>query len=84
MHENHADWTWVPALEWEWRVGDATQGVHTREGQLVWWERPSGPHGYAFEAARTQPFQDFVRCGAPVTAPPHVIEAIQRLLQGRG
>ena len=84
MLENHADWTWVPAMEWEWRAGDATQGVPTREGLLVWWERPGGARGYAFESARPQAFREFISRGAPVPAPPHVIEALRHLLQSRG
>lgn len=78
------DWSWVPAREWEWheeRYG--TSGVHTGEGQLVWWTRPGGPSGHLFETASVQSFDEFLAADAPCTAPAHVVEEVRAFLLRR-
>jgi hypothetical protein len=62
------DWSRVPPREWEWMVNATTHGVHTYEGQLVWWERPAGPGGYALEMASEQTFDDFLASGPPISS----------------
>jgi len=76
-----ADWAWVPKRDWEWRVGDTQHGVHTYEGQLVWWERPDGPGGYWAEVAVAQSFADFLAAGPRLPAPEEVVEALRALLR---
>lgn len=80
MNTEDADWAWVPGRDWEWMVGATLHGVHTYEGQLVWWERPAGPSGYMHEAA-VQSFADFLKSGPRLAAPEHVIGALLALLR---
>ncbi len=77
------NWSWVPEREWEWQEGTDTCGVHTYEGQLVWWSRPSGPGGYRFENAGTQSFRDFLSSGPLVSAPLEVVNELQSILAAR-
>jgi hypothetical protein len=85
MAENKTDWSWVPKREWEWPDGKGTAGVHTYEGQLVWWGRPAGPTGYMFENASVQSFQEFLLSGAPVMGVPvAVLEELETLLRSQG
>ena len=81
MNLDSADWAWVPKHAWEWMVGATPHGVHTYEGQLVWWERPAGPGGYFGEVAAAQSFADFIRSGPRLPAPEYVVEAVVALLQ---
>lgn len=81
MTANSADWSWVPQRSWEWQEGSMLCGVHTNEGQLVWWSRPSGPSGYMFENGIGQAFADFLESGARVSAPAQVIDELSKLLQ---
>ena len=83
MDKEVSDWSWVPARDWEWMRGQTTQGVHTYEGKLVWWERPAGPGGYASEMASEQAFDAFLANGAPVFAPEHVVIELRKLLVSR-
>ncbi|GAB4578009.1 MAG: hypothetical protein Fur0022_07410 [Anaerolineales bacterium] len=82
MTDKAVDWSWVPKREWEWQEGTWICGVHTYEGQLVWWGRPSGPTGYMSEGASVQSFQDFLASGPPVSVPPEVVEELQTILLG--
>ncbi|MGQ0604928.1 MAG: hypothetical protein ACT4QE_24885 [Anaerolineales bacterium] len=81
MTDNTADWSWVPQREWEWQEGTMLCGVHTHEGQLVWWSRPFGPTGYMFENAAVQAFPDFLASGPRVSAPTQVVDKLSALLQ---
>lgn len=83
MIEEKEDWSWVPEREWEWQEGSYTCGVHTYEGQLVWWSRPSSPGGYRFENAGVQSFRDFLSSGPPVSAPLEVIKELRSILSAR-
>lgn len=81
MAEESLDWSLVPAREWEWTVGATTHGVHTYEGQLVWWERPAGRGGYASEMASEQSFADFLASGPPISSvPAQIIDELRALL----
>ncbi len=53
----------VPSRSWEWGDGMSTSGVHTSEGKLVWWTRPSGDGGRFAEMASEQSFDDFLESG---------------------
>jgi hypothetical protein len=77
------DWSSVPGRDWEWDEGSHRCGVHTHEGQLVWWSRPFGPTGYMFEGACVQTFDDFLTSGPPVSAPTEVVAELQTLLVRR-
>jgi len=71
----------VPPRWWEWQTDTGICGVHTHEGQLVWWSCPSGPTGHLAEAAREQSFDDFLTSGPAVPAPSHVVEEVRALLE---
>lgn len=73
-------WSSVPGRSWEWTDGMSTSGVHTSEGKLVWWSRPSGPGGYFGEMATEQSFESFVESGAPVFVPEAVVHEFSELL----
>ncbi len=81
MPKRSNDWAWVPSRSWEWSEGTSTSGVHTSEGQLVWWIRPAGDGGRFAEAAREQSFADFLRNGAPVFVPDEVLNELSQLLR---
>ncbi len=80
---NRMDPSRIAKRGWEWQDDGSIHGVHTYEGQLVWWERPSGPTGYMLEVAMAQAFEDFLASGPPVSAPPAVVEALQAVLNGQ-
>ena len=80
MTDAKEDWSWVPKRDWEWTEGSYICGVHTHEGQLVWWSRPFGPTGYMSEGASVQSFQDFLASGPPVSAPSEVVEELRTSL----
>lgn len=84
MAHTGADWSWVPRREWEWQDGTTLCGVHTYEGQLVWWSRPAGPTGHWFEYGVAQAFADFLASGPRVSAPPQVLDELQALLLAPG
>lgn len=81
MPKRSNDWTWVPSRSWEWSEGMSTCGVHTAEGQLVWWSRPAGAGGYFGEVAREQSFADFLQNGAPVFVPDEVSKELRQILR---
>ncbi|MDX1439057.1 MAG: hypothetical protein R3284_04050 [Rubricoccaceae bacterium] len=71
-------------IDLEWPDGDGTSGVHTHEGNLLWWYRPGGPGGRFGEAARTQTLDDFRENGPAVSAPPRIVKQLVALLGEKG
>src|SRR6187549_3053384 len=69
----------VPGRSWEWSDGAGRSGVHTFEGQLVWWHNPGGPSGHLSEVATTQAFLDFIHRGPPVVVPAPVLRELAEL-----
>lgn len=78
------NWSGVPGKSWEWAEGTSRSGVHTSEGQLVWWTRPDGPGGYFAEVASEQSFDAFLEQGPPVFAPDAVVHELEELLRSTG
>lgn len=76
--------TKIPAAEWVWNEDEhGYEGVHTREGKLVWFYHPYYQHGGA--AAREQTFIDFLQNGPAVDgAPESVLAEIRALLSHQG
>ncbi len=75
------DWTWVEKRSWQWPDGEGVSGVHTFEGQLVWWNRPGGDGGRFGEGASTQTFDEFIADGPPVFVPANVLSELRAILK---
>ncbi len=68
------------ARSWEWPGDGSGEGVHTYEGQLVWFSGRANPH--AGGGAVGQSFEAFLRDGPAVQAPDEVVHELRQLLEG--
>lgn len=64
------------AINFEWDDGGGESGVHTHEGNLLWWYQPGGPNGRFGSAAREQTFDDYRENGPAVSAPDEIIRQL--------
>lgn len=66
--------------EWTWDVTQwGYEGVHTYEGQLLWYSHSHNPH--AGGGATAQPYADFLADGPPVAVPEPILREICQVVR---